>query len=158
MLGLLTRTAANLPISDVRDLAGGYQKRPFRLRPIADVPQYVHNASMTPDRYEWLHAEQKTIATEGSEVRRAWRMYRHMTVGAFIVTAILLGMLAVVGLFPRDPNGAMQLRYLAPACLVIAFGSAAILWKWRTRHLSVRFAAWVLLCFAALVLTIGMLP
>ena len=137
---------------------GRDQKRPVGSRPLAVVPRPVHNAAMKPDRYEWLHAEQQTTATEGSEVRRAWRMYRQITVGTFIVTAVLLCMLAVVGWFPRDPDVAMQFRYLVPACVVIALTSAATLWKWRVRHLSLRFAAWALLCFSAVVLTIGTLP
>lgn len=113
---------------------------------------------MKPNRYEWLHAEQQTIATEGSEVRRAWRMYPQMTGGAFIVTAVLFCMLALVGRFPRDPDGTTQLRYFAAACAVIALVSAAMLWKWRVRHLSLRLSAWVLLCLSVLALTIGALP
>jgi hypothetical protein len=109
---------------------------------------------MKPDRYEWLHAEQKTIANEGTEVRRAWRMYRHMSGGALVGGAVLS---VIVALTPNHPNGAIQLRYFTPVCVLLALGSAAILWKWRVRHPSIRFAAWMLLCLAVPVVGSAML-
>jgi len=113
---------------------------------------------MKPNRYEWLHAEQQRIATEGSELRRAGRMHRQLTVSILIVTAVLSCLFAVVGWFPRDASGGMQYRYLAPACVVIALASGSMLWKWRVRQLSLRFSAWTLLFFSFFILLIGALP
>lgn len=100
---------------------------------------------MKPDRYEWLHAEQKTMANEGTEVQRAWRMYRDVSVGSAMAGALFV---AIFALTPHHPNGAVQVRYLTPSCVVLALGSIAILWKWRVRHLSIRFAAWLVLLLA----------
>ena len=129
-----------------------------RFRPIADIPRHVHNAAMKPNRYEWLHAEQQRIATEGSEIRRAGRIHRQMTVSVLIVTAVLSCMFAVVRWFPRDASGGIQYRYLAPASVVIALASGLMLWKWRVRQLSLRSSAWALLLFSFFILFIGALP
>lgn len=107
------------------------------------------------DSVKEFHAYQRALAEQGGPMRvlRRNAAYGFLSLGIFAV--LMIALLAVLNVFPRNPNGSMKLVYYGPALAVMAVGSALLL-RWPTfRRSPFSMAAWAFILMALLSIPAG---
>jgi hypothetical protein len=101
---------------------------------------------------ELFHAEQQRLAEEGGPVRALRRQIRDSALGLGIFVVMMVGLLAFLNWFPRNPDHSMKLVYYGPILTILGFGSLLVLRRPALRQSPFRFTAWgfILMALAAI--------
>ena len=107
------------------------------------------------DSVNEFHAYQRALAEEGGPMRvlRRNAAYGFLSLGIFVV--LMMALLAILNLLPRNANGSMKLVYYGPALALIAVGSALLLRRPTFRKSPFSMAAWAFIIMAVLAITAG---